>query len=36
MALTHEGIGLPLFASKLLTEASLFLFSYWAQRKFVY
>ncbi|MCR2803378.1 bifunctional glycosyltransferase family 2/GtrA family protein [Paenibacillus soyae] len=36
MAFTHEGIGLPLLASKLVTEASLFLFSFWAQRKFVY
>ncbi|MGF7049975.1 putative flippase GtrA [Paenibacillus sp. DS2015] len=32
----HEGIGIPLIVAKLLTEASIFLFSYWAQRKYVY
>lgn len=36
MAAFHEEIGIPLLAAKLLTEAVLFLFSYWAQRKFVY
>ncbi len=34
--LLHESIGIPLVAAKLLTEASLFVLSYWAQRKFVY
>ncbi|MFC3798635.1 GtrA family protein [Cohnella sp. GCM10012308] len=32
----HETIGIPLFASKLLTEGMLFLFSFWWQRRFVY
>lgn len=32
----HTAIGIPLIVSKLLTEATLFLFSYWAQRKYVY
>ncbi|SFA92289.1 Putative flippase GtrA (transmembrane translocase of bactoprenol-linked glucose) [Cohnella sp. OV330] len=32
----HETIGIPLLAAKLLTEASLFLFSYWWQRRYVY
>ncbi|MDI4644555.1 bifunctional glycosyltransferase family 2/GtrA family protein [Cohnella hashimotonis] len=32
----HETIGFPLFASKLLTEGLLFLFSYWWQRRYVY
>ncbi|MFC5700731.1 glycosyltransferase [Cohnella faecalis] len=36
MHLLHERLGIPLIGSKLLTEASLFLFSYWSQRKFVY
>ncbi|MFD1175485.1 glycosyltransferase [Paenibacillus puldeungensis] len=36
MYLYNEWIGIPLIAAKLLTEASLFLFSYWAQRKYVY
>lgn len=36
MLLFHSGIGIPLVAAKLMTEASLFLFSYWAQRQFVY
>ncbi|MEK3882458.1 bifunctional glycosyltransferase family 2/GtrA family protein [Paenibacillus sp. PL2-23] len=36
MALAHEGLDMPLLASKLVTEAALFLFSYWAQRKLVY
>lgn len=34
--LLHESISIPLVAAKLLTEASLFVLSYWAQRKFVY
>ncbi|OCT14577.1 glycosyl transferase family 2 [Paenibacillus pectinilyticus] len=34
--LFHDNIGIPLIAAKLLTEALLFSFSYWAQRKFVY
>lgn len=34
--LFHEHIGIPLVPAKLMTEAALFLFSYWAQRKFVY
>lgn len=29
-------IGLPLLAAKLLTEGTLFFFSYWAQRKYVF
>ncbi|MGO4372465.1 glycosyltransferase [Paenibacillus sp. MCAF20] len=29
-------LGVPLLAAKLATEAVLFLFSYWSQRKFVY
>ncbi|CAN7758759.1 bifunctional glycosyltransferase family 2/GtrA family protein [Paenibacillus sp. LjRoot153] len=36
MYLFHESIGIPLIAAKLMTEAFLFSFSYWAQRKFVY
>lgn len=32
----HSAAGLPLVISKLLTEATLFLFSYWAQRKYMY
>lgn len=32
----HEQIGIPLILAKLLTEATIFLFSYWAQRRFVY
>lgn len=32
----HTAAGLPLIPSKLLTEATLFVFSYWAQRKYVY
>ncbi|MFC5468292.1 glycosyltransferase [Cohnella suwonensis] len=32
----HERLGIALVAAKLLTEGSLFLFSYWAQRKLVY
>lgn len=36
MLLFHSGIGIPLVAAKLMTEASLFLISYWAQRRFVY
>ncbi|MUT66502.1 bifunctional glycosyltransferase family 2/GtrA family protein [Paenibacillus sp. NEAU-GSW1] len=36
MHITHEQLGLPLLAAKLLTEGALFVFSFWAQRKFVY
>lgn len=36
MYLCYEKLGIPLLAAKLLTEASLFLFSFWSQRKFVY
>ncbi|MGO4498271.1 GtrA family protein [Paenibacillus sp. 2RAB27] len=36
MYLFHESIGIPLIAAKLITEALLFSFSYWAQRKIVY
>lgn len=32
----HERLGIVLVAAKLLTEALLFIFSYWMQRKFVY
>jgi Glycosyltransferases involved in cell wall biogenesis len=32
----HESIGIPLLAAKLMTEAILFAFSFWAQKKFVY
>jgi len=32
----HEQIGMPLILAKLLTEGSIFLISYWAQRKYVY
>ncbi|MNP36214.1 GtrA-like protein [compost metagenome] len=32
----HEQIGIPLILAKLLTEATIFLFSFWAQRKYVY
>lgn len=32
MHLFHESSGIPLVTAKLMTEASLFLFSYWAQR----
>lgn len=32
----HLEMHIPLILAKLLTEASLFLFSYWAQRKYVY
>ncbi|MGM0881771.1 MAG: GtrA family protein [Bacillota bacterium] len=32
----YDKIGVPLLLAKLLTEASLFLFSYWSQLKFVY
>ncbi|RCX13286.1 glycosyltransferase involved in cell wall biosynthesis [Fontibacillus phaseoli] len=32
----HTAAGIPLILSKLLTEATLFVFSYWAQRKYVY
>lgn len=36
MYVLHERIGMVLIAAKLITEAVLFLFSYWMQRKFVY
>ncbi|MNW42444.1 Undecaprenyl-phosphate mannosyltransferase [compost metagenome] len=36
MYLYHEMIGLTIIPAKLLTEITLFLFSYWAQRKYVY
>ncbi len=32
----NEKLIIPLIAAKVLTEVSIFLFSYWAQRKFVY
>ncbi|MBW4083853.1 bifunctional glycosyltransferase family 2/GtrA family protein [Paenibacillus sp. S150] len=32
----NEKLIIPLAAAKLLTEASIFLFSYWVQRRFVY
>lgn len=36
LILFHEMVGIPLFIAKLLTEGSLFVFSYWCQRKFVF
>ncbi|MNM66755.1 Undecaprenyl-phosphate 4-deoxy-4-formamido-L-arabinose transferase [compost metagenome] len=36
MYLYHEMIGITIIPAKLLTEITLFLFSYWAQRKYVY
>ncbi len=36
MSLLFGQAGLPLLAAKLLTEAMLFLFSYWCQQRFVY
>lgn len=36
MLLYHEWLSMPLIPAKLLTEITLFLFSYWAQRKYVY
>jgi glycosyltransferase involved in cell wall biosynthesis len=36
MYVFNERIGIPLLIAKLLTEGTLFLFSYWAQRKYVY
>lgn len=36
MHVFNERLGVPLLIAKLLTEAALFVFSYWAQRKFVY
>ncbi|SFT23635.1 bifunctional glycosyltransferase family 2/GtrA family protein [Paenibacillus sp. BC26] len=36
MHLLNEIMGVHLVAAKFITEASLFLFSYWAQRKFIY
>ncbi|MEK4434659.1 GtrA family protein [Paenibacillus sp. FSL K6-2862] len=32
----NEKLIIPLIAAKVLTEVSVFLFSYWAQRRFVY
>jgi putative flippase GtrA len=32
----NEKLIIPLIAAKLLTEVSIFVFSYWAQRRFVY
>ncbi|XEC94007.1 GtrA family protein [Paenibacillus tarimensis] len=32
----HEGLDIPLVIAKLLTEGSLFVFSFWSQRKFVF
>jgi len=36
MFVFNEQIGIPLLIAKLLTESTLFLFSYWTQRKYVY
>ncbi|MNI08976.1 Undecaprenyl-phosphate 4-deoxy-4-formamido-L-arabinose transferase [compost metagenome] len=36
MYLYHELIGITIIPAKLMTEITLFLFSYWAQRKYVY
>lgn len=36
LSLFHEQLAMPIVVAKLLTEAVLFLFSYWAQRRFVY
>ncbi len=36
MSVFYEKIGIPLFFAKLLTEGTLFLFSFWSQRKFVF
>lgn len=36
MNLFHLHLGIPLFYAKLLTEAILFLFSYWIQKRFVF
>ncbi|MDQ8735003.1 bifunctional glycosyltransferase family 2/GtrA family protein [Paenibacillus sp. LHD-38] len=36
MHVFNERLGVPLLIAKLFTEAALFVFSYWAQRKFVY
>lgn len=36
MHLFFEQLHIPLFIAKLLTEASIFVFSYWAQRQYVY
>ncbi|MNY76987.1 GtrA-like protein [compost metagenome] len=32
----NEQLIIPLVAAKILTEVSIFVFSYWAQRRFVY
>jgi glycosyltransferase involved in cell wall biosynthesis len=36
LSLLHTLLGIPLISAKLATEGILFLFSYWAQRRFVY
>ncbi|WP_270166813.1 bifunctional glycosyltransferase family 2/GtrA family protein [Paenibacillus sp. SYP-B4298] len=36
LSLFHEQLAVPIIIAKLLTEVLLFLFSYWAQRRFVY
>lgn len=36
LSLMHTLLGIPLIPAKLLTECLLFLFSFWAQRRFVY
>ncbi|MNP32807.1 GtrA-like protein [compost metagenome] len=36
MSAFYGQMGIPLLAAKLLTEAMLFLFSYWCQQRFVY
>ncbi|WP_040950876.1 bifunctional glycosyltransferase family 2/GtrA family protein [Gorillibacterium massiliense] len=36
MHIFYENLSIPLLTAKLVTEAALFLFSYWSQRKFVY
>ncbi|OMF21171.1 glycosyl transferase family 2 [Paenibacillus sp. FSL H8-0548] len=36
MHVFNERIGIPLLIAKLMTEGTLFLFSYWVQRKYVY
>ncbi|SEM55899.1 bifunctional glycosyltransferase family 2/GtrA family protein [Paenibacillus sp. OV219] len=36
MYLYNESLGLPLIVAKLLTEGTLFVFSFWSQRQFVF
>ncbi|WP_379130249.1 glycosyltransferase [Paenibacillus sp. sgz500958] len=36
LSLLHTFLGVPLIPAKIATECLLFLFSYWAQRRFVY